>query len=91
MNSIIVCVIVVICIIVGSNSQEELPLCNPSVTTVTGTHAPKGQICSGQLILNEEFHQFNHELWKNEIAMGGGGVNLLHFFHNQNVNVTKTN
>lgn len=76
MISIVFCVFVVNYIIIGSNSQEEIPSCKSTVTTVSGTHAPKGAICSGQLILNEDFHQFNHQLWKNEITFGGGGVNL---------------
>lgn len=48
--------------------------CNPSVTTVKGSHAPSGQICSGQLLLSEDFRELNNDLWKNEITMGGGGV-----------------
>lgn len=58
------------------NEAEIAPLCTPSVTTVSGTHAPSGQICSQQLILNEEFNTFDMNLWRHEITMNGGGVSM---------------
>lgn len=48
--------------------------CSPSITTVSGSEAPSGQICSGQLILNEEFNYFNPNLWKHDRTLSGGGV-----------------
>lgn len=50
--------------------------CVRSATIVSGTNAPKGNLCSGQLILNENFHEFNNELWEHEITLGGGGVSV---------------
>lgn len=60
--------------IVSSDDAEVAPMCNPSVTTVSGSHAPGGQICSQQLILNENFNAFDMNLWRHEITMNGGGV-----------------
>lgn len=59
--------------------------CNSySPTTVSGTHAPKGQICSGQLIFEDNFDEFDLKKWSHEITLGGGGVSNLimgkHFF-----------
>ena len=51
--------------------------CIPSVTTVTGTHAPKGKICKDQLILNEDFDKFDLDFWKHELSLWGGGVRIF--------------
>lgn len=56
------------------DDAEIAPMCTPSVTTVSGSHAPSGQICSQQLILNENFDFFDMNLWRHEITMNGGGV-----------------
>lgn len=48
--------------------------CRYTPTTVSGTKAPSGQICKGQLILDEKFVEFDRELWKHELTLGGGGV-----------------
>lgn len=48
--------------------------CEPSITTVSGTKAPTNKLCSGQLILNENFDTFDRDLWEHEVTLGGGGV-----------------
>lgn len=48
--------------------------CIPSVTTVSGTHAPGGVICSGQLLFEDDFNSFDLNKWSHEITIGGGGV-----------------
>lgn len=58
------------------DEAEIAPMCAPSVTTVSGSHAPGGQICSQQLILNEDFNTFDMNLWRHEITMNGGGVSM---------------
>lgn len=58
------------------DEAEIAPMCTPSVTTVSGTHAPGGQICSQQLILNENFDTFDMNLWRHEVSMNGGGVSI---------------
>lgn len=50
--------------------------CVPTVTTVSGKSAPTGTLCSGQLLLDENFNEFNTNLWEHEITLGGGGVSI---------------
>lgn len=50
--------------------------CVRSATTVSGKNAPTGTLCSGQLILQENFNEFNRSLWTHEITLGGGGVSM---------------
>lgn len=51
--------------------------CTPSLTTVSGYRAPQGQLCSGDLILSDDFNNFDMNLWQHEISLGGGGVSTL--------------
>lgn len=51
--------------------------CRLSQTTVSGKFAPKGDLCSGQLLLDENFNDFNRDLWEHEITLGGGGVSKI--------------
>lgn len=53
--------------------------CVQSPTTVSGRNAPTGNLCSGQLILDENFNQFDRSLWEHEITLGGGGVSMKMF------------
>lgn len=53
-------------------SQE----CGATATKVSGSSAPTGQICAGQLLLDEQFNSFNTDLWKHEVTLGGGGVSI---------------
>lgn len=48
--------------------------CKYTPTTVSGSKAPTGRICKGQLLLNENFVEFDRDLWKHEVTLGGGGV-----------------
>lgn len=48
-----------------------------SVTTASGTHAPKTQICSGDLIFEDNFDELDLQKWNHEQTLGGGGVNKL--------------
>lgn len=50
--------------------------CQYTPTTVSGTKAPNGRICKGQLLLNEQFKDFDRDLWKHELTLGGGGVSI---------------
>lgn len=50
--------------------------CRYTPTTVSGTKAPTGRICKGQLILDEKFLEFDRDLWKHELTLGGGGVSF---------------
>lgn len=48
--------------------------CLPSITTVNGSHAPKGSLCKNQLIFNEDFNTFDLKIWHHDKNMIGGGV-----------------
>lgn len=48
--------------------------CKNSVTTASGSVAPKGPYYPGQLIFEDHFNTFNLDVWKHEISLGGGGV-----------------
>lgn len=61
--------------------------CKNSVTTASGSVAPKGPYYPGQLIFEDHFNTFNLDVWKHEISLGGGGVsfyllliNLFNYF-----------
>lgn len=64
------CVIFAVAIsILGANLTHA---CEPTVTTVSGTHAPQN-ICSGDLIFEETFDSLNLSKWRHEVTMAGGG------------------
>lgn len=48
--------------------------CIRSITSVSGTYAPTDIICSGDLIFEENFNDFNFNIWQHENTLGGGGV-----------------
>lgn len=50
--------------------------CSPSVTTVSGTHAPV-TVCSGALIFSDDFDEFDLEKWQHENTLAGGGVSNM--------------
>lgn len=49
--------------------------CTPSLTTVSGTHAPV-TVCSGALIFADDFDTFDLEKWQHENTLAGGGVSI---------------
>jgi beta-glucanase (GH16 family) len=61
---------------ISVNSQ-----CRRSVTTVIGTKKPS-QICSGELIFEDNFDELDKSTWKFENNMGGGG-NKEHQWYTQ--------
>jgi hypothetical protein len=46
--------------------------CAPSVTTASGTKAPK-EFCSNDLIFHEEFDKLDLTTWEHENTLAGGG------------------
>ena len=38
-----------------------------------------GQICSGQLIFEDNFNRLDRTVWEHENSLGGGGVSILSF------------
>lgn len=61
-------------------------ICTPSETTASGPYAPKGPFCSGELIFEEEFNDFDLNLWHHAITLNGGYVSIM---SNYNVFVLK--
>lgn len=49
--------------------------CTPSVTTVSGSHAPV-TVCSGAMIFADDFTEFDLEKWQHENTLAGGGVGI---------------
>lgn len=59
--------------------------CTPTVTTVSGTHAP-ATICSGDLIFEENFDTLNLSKWRHEVTMAGGGNFEFQWYVNDRFN-----
>lgn len=47
-----------------------------SVTTASGTHAPIGSYCSGQLLFEDTFDTFEFPKWQHEITLTGSAVSI---------------
>lgn len=47
--------------------------CKPSITTASGSSAPQ-QICSGQLIFEDNFEKLDKKKWEPQVTLWGGGV-----------------
>ncbi|XP_018563526.1 beta-1,3-glucan-binding protein-like [Anoplophora glabripennis] len=58
----------------------------PSVTTVSGTHAPQGKICPGDLIFQDNFDDFKLPVWQHELTLGGGGNWEFQWYNNNRTN-----
>ncbi|KAK9891860.1 hypothetical protein WA026_017348 [Henosepilachna vigintioctopunctata] len=68
MNMLLTIVVLVFEQIIATKSQ-----CIPSLTTASGTSAPRGDICSGDLIFEDNFHTLDLNKWQHEQTLGGGG------------------
>lgn len=68
--------LILICSVVQMFSYKFVNqnVCQYTLTRVSGTHAPTGQICKGQLLLDEQFDHFDNSRWQHELTLGGGGV-----------------
>lgn len=66
-------------LLVASLLSASEAKCRPTISRVSGKNVPSGPLCSGQLLLNEQFNYLNKNLWKHEITIGGGGVSVLLF------------
>lgn len=54
--------------------------CDPSVTTASGSSAPTGVICPGDLIFEDNFNSLSNAVWEHENTLGGGGVSRCILF-----------
>nr|QFS20852.1 beta-1,3-glucanase [Antheraea pernyi] len=59
--------------------------CTPSITTVSGTHAPV-TVCSGALIFADDFEEFDLEKWQHENTFAGGGNWEFQYYSNNRTN-----
>lgn len=59
--------------------------CTPSVTTVSGTHAPQS-FCSGDLIFEDNFDSLDQAKWRHENTMSGGGNFEFQWYVNDRFN-----
>ena len=59
--------------------------CLPSVTTASGLKAPS-TICSGDLIFEDNFNDFDLQTWEHEMTLGGGGNWEFQWYVNSNQN-----
>lgn len=64
-------------------SESAVPQCKGSITTASGFHAPKGKICTGDLIFYDNFEKLDLSKWEHESTMTGGGVRIFNTYHFQ--------
>lgn len=64
-------IILVIFILSATAVQRD---CTPSITTASGTRAPTGEICPGDLIFEDNFDFIDFGKWTRENTLSGGGV-----------------
>ncbi|CAG9838766.1 unnamed protein product [Diabrotica balteata] len=64
--------------------------CRRSVTTASGPFAPKN-ICSGDLIFEDNFDDLNLDKWKHEDTLAGGGNNEFEWYTNSRNNSYTSN
>ncbi|KAJ8935957.1 hypothetical protein NQ318_015792 [Aromia moschata] len=57
-----------------------------SLTTASGTHAPQGKICSGDLIFEDTFDKFDLKKWAHELTLTGGGNWEFEWYLNNRTN-----
>jgi len=59
--------------------------CLPTLTTASGTRAP-AQLCSGQLIFEDDFTFFDQSVWRHENTLSGGGNWEFQWYLNNRAN-----
>ncbi|CAH0546480.1 unnamed protein product [Brassicogethes aeneus] len=65
--------------------SKSVDLCGTSLTTVSGTHAPK-QVCAGELIFEDDFDTLDLKKWQHELTLGGGGNWEFQYYNNNRTN-----
>lgn len=67
-------VVLLIIVVVVRTGECAKPKCKASITTASGSHAPKGKICTGELIFHDDFEKLDLSKWQHESTLTGGGV-----------------
>ncbi|GAB0087811.1 beta-1,3-glucan-binding protein [Sergentomyia squamirostris] len=70
----------------SAGSLDSSPRCVTSVTTASGSDAPTGAICRGQLIFEENFNELNFARWQHESTLAGGGNWEFQWYSNNRSN-----
>lgn len=65
-------------VIAQTASVKKDKRCEASSTIVSGTHAPS-EVCSGDIVFQEEFDTLDFKKWEHENTLGGGGVSVVPF------------
>jgi beta-glucanase (GH16 family) len=73
-------------LLLGVFHQCRSQCATPSPTTASGTHAPTGEICSGDLIFEDEFDELDMQKWNHESTLGGGGNWEFEWYTNSRYN-----
>ncbi|GBP73603.1 Beta-1,3-glucan-binding protein [Eumeta japonica] len=74
--------VLLLCALALAAAEER---CLPSVTTVSGSHAPV-TVCSGALIFADDFDVFDLERWQHENTLAGGGNWEFQWYSNNRTN-----
>jgi len=74
-------------LLIASAVAAEAKLCpQESYTTASGTEAPEGPYCSGELIFSDDFDTLDMKKWQHEITMAGGGNWEFNYYTNNRSN-----
>lgn len=65
--------IVLTCLLGLVLTEDGLECDKPSVTTASGTQAPAGPYCPGELIFEDNFDFLDFDKWEHENTLAGGG------------------
>ncbi|XP_037961545.2 beta-1,3-glucan-binding protein [Plutella xylostella] len=85
MKHLLLCVVAMAVAVSSSGDTARGDRCTPSVTTVSGTHAPV-TVCSGALIFADDFEEFDLEKWQHENTLSGGGNWEFQWYSNNRSN-----
>lgn len=67
-------------------SSAAAQCAQPSITSASGEYAPSGQICSGQVIFEDNFDTLDLALWRHENTLSGGGNWEFQWYVNDRTN-----
>lgn len=75
---------IIVCLLFGLIIKSNADECNPSITTAIGSKAPQN-ICSGQLIFDENFDELDKKIWTPEVTLSGNGVSCAKNLANRTI------
>lgn len=72
--SVVVAIILILLLIFLPNKKDD---CAPSITSASGTAA--FNVCSGNLIFEENFNHLDKNKWQPEVTLSDGAVSKICF------------